>query len=265
MDFAKWQERDLSGERVLYLFLDGIYMRLRPEDKRAVAVLCAYGMLWDGRKVLLHMAVGDKESSACWEAFLEDMKSRGLADPVLSVMDGNSGLRKAVGRKFPNSLVQRCQVHKMRNIVNKLPEVARPTLKKLIHKAFTAKGYREAVEQARAIIEEYKGSFPAAMKCLERDLEESLTALKFPFLHRKQIRTTNLLERLFGEGRRRTKVIPRFRSETSGLCLIFAVLVDASEGWRGVRMEPYLVERLKQIWSDPESTWEDPDLMKFAA
>ncbi len=103
------------------------------------------------------------------------------------------------------------------------------------------------------------------MKCLERDLEESLTALKFPFLHRKQIRTTNLLERLFGEGRRRTKVIPRFRSETSGLCLIFAVLVDASEGWRGVRMEPYLVERLKQIWSDPESTWEDPDLMKFAA
>ena len=100
MDFAKWQERDLSGERVLYLFLDGIYMRLRPEDKRAVAVLCAYGMLWDGRKVLLHMAVGDKESSACWEAFLEDMKSRGLADPVLSVMDGNSGLRKAVGRKF---------------------------------------------------------------------------------------------------------------------------------------------------------------------
>ncbi len=265
MDFAKWQERDLSGERVLYLFLDGIYMRLRPEDKRAVAVLCAYGMLWDGRKVLLHMAVGDKESSACWEAFLEDMKSRGLADPVLSVMDGNSGLRKAVGRKFPNSLVQRCQVHKMRNIVNKLPEVARPTLKKLIHKAFTAKGYREAVEQARAIIEEYKGSFPAAMKCLERDLEESLTALKFPFLHRKQIRTTNLLERLFGEGRRRTKVIPRFRSKTSGLCLIFAVLVDASEGWRGVRMEPYLVERLKQIWSDPESTWKDPDLMKFAA
>ncbi len=103
------------------------------------------------------------------------------------------------------------------------------------------------------------------MKCLERDLEESLTALKFPFLHRKQIRTTNLLERLFGEGRRRPKVIPRFRSETSGLSLVFAVLVDASEGWRGVRMEPYLEERLKQIHTDPESTREDPDLMKFAA
>ena len=264
-EFEKWQDRDLSGNRVVYLFLDGVYLKLRPEDKRPVAILCAYGIQWDGRKVLLHLAVGDKESTACWEAFMEDMKRRELADPVLCVIDGNTGLRKAGGRKFPHSLVQRCQVHKMRNIIIKLPEMARPTLKKLIRKAFTAKSYAEGVEQARAIIEQYKESFPGAIKCLERDLEESLTALKFPFLHRKQIRSTNLLERLFEEGRRRTKVIPRFRSETSGLCLVFAVLVDASEGWRGVRMRPYLQERLKQISSDPESIWEDPDLVRFAA
>ena len=89
--------------------------------------------------------------------------------------------------------------------------------------------------------------FPAAMKCLEQDLEEWMTALKFPFIHRRQIRTTNLLERLFGGGKRRRKIVPRFTSEASGLSLIFAVLVDASEGWRGVGMKAYILDGVKQM------------------
>ncbi len=264
-DFERWQDRDLSEQGVVYMFLDGIYLKLRPEDKRAVAVLCAYGMLWDGRKVLLHLALGDKESMSCWEAFIEDMKQRGLPDPLLVVIDGCSGVRKAVTRKYPHALVQRCQVHKMRNIINKLPHVARSSLRKLIQRAFTAARYEEGLARARSIIEQYKDSFPEAMKCLEQDLEECLAALKFPFAHRVQIRSTNLLERLFGEGKRRTKVIPRFTSEASGLSLVFAVLVDASEGWRGVRMKPYIEERLKQMAVDPDSAWEDPDLINIAA
>lgn len=119
--------------------------------------------------------------------------------------------------------------------------------------------------QAQSIIDQYKDSYPAAMKCLAQDLEECLTALKFPFAHRIQIRSTNQLERLFGEGKRRTKVIPRFTSEASGLSLMFAVLVDASEGWRGVRIEPYIENRLTQMIVDPDSQWEDPDLKKIAA
>ncbi len=103
------------------------------------------------------------------------------------------------------------------------------------------------------------------MKCLEKNLEETLTALKLPLAHRKQARTTNLLERLFGEGKRRSKVIPRFYSETSALSLIFAVLVDASEGWRGVRMTEPIRQRLVQMRDDPDSTWEDPDLTILAA
>lgn len=264
-DFERWQDRDLSDLRILYLFLDGIYLKLRPEDRKSIAVLCAYGMLWNGKKVLLHMAIGDKESTACWEAFLEDMKRRGLCDPLLAVIDGNAGVRKGVRRKLPKTLVQRCQVHKMRNILNKLPQVARPMLKKLIRKAFTAATYEKGLAQARAIIGEYRESFPAAMKCLGQALEECLTVLKFPLLHRRQIRTTNLLERLFGEGKRRTKVIPRFTSESSGLSLVFAVLVDTSEGWRGVRMKDYIEARLKQMQADPDSEWEDPDLKKLAA
>jgi transposase-like protein len=265
VDFERWQDRDLSMDEVVYLFLDGTYLKLRPEDKRAIAVLCAYGVMWDGRKVLLHLAVGDKESEVCWGAFLEDMKRRGLRDPLLVVIDGNSGLRKAVRHKLAGTLVQRCQVHKMRNILSKLPDVARATLKKLIQKAFTARSYTEGLSQARQIVAEYGESFPSAMKCLGQDLEECLTVLKFPFVHRRFIRTTNLLERLFGEGRRRTKVIPRFTSEMSGLSLVFAVLVDASEGWRGVRMRADIQARLKQMLVNPESEWEDPELKKLVA
>lgn len=263
--FRSWQQRDLSKLEVVYLFLDGIYLKLRPEDRKAVAVLCAYGILADGRKVLLHLEVGDKESTACWEGFLEDMKQRGLADPLLVIIDGNAGCRKAVRRKLRGALVQRCQVHKMRNIMCKLPSVARATLKKLIQRAFTAATYAEGLSQTRAIIGQYQEAFPAAMTCLGQNLEECLTALKFPLAHRKQIRTTNLLERLFGEGRRRSKVIPRFHSETSGLTLLYAVLIDASEGWRGVRMTDALRERLVKMRTDPDSEWSDPDVELLAA
>lgn len=106
---------------------------------------------------------------------------------------------------------------------------------------------------------------PFRMKCLEMDLEECLTVLMFPFAHRVKSRTTNLLERLFGEGKRRTKVIPKFTTESSGMMLLFVVLVDASEGWRGVRMPPHILHRLEQIAEHPDSEWEDPDLMKLAA
>jgi putative transposase len=263
--FDQWQDRDLSMYNIEYLFLDGIYLKLRPEDKRAVAILCAYGITEKGKKVLLHLAVGDKESTACWEAFLEDIKARGLNEPLLTVLDGNSGVRRAVKNKLPGSLIQRCQVHKMRNIINKLPHAARATLKKLIYKAFTAKTHAGGKKAAEKIIAEYRDMFPEAMKCLEKDLEECLTVLKFPYLHRRMIRTTNILERLFGEGKRRTKVIPRFWSETSGMSLVFAVLLDASEGWRGVKMPDHIRSRLLVMRTDPDRYWKDPELEKIAA
>jgi putative transposase len=251
-DFARWQERDLSEHKILYLFCDGIYLRLRPEDQKAVAVLCAYGIKDDGRKVLLHLEVGDKESTVCWKSFFEDLKSRGLAEPLLAVIDGNSGLRRAVRESFPDAWVQRCQVHRMRNILCKLPEKARPGLKKLLQKAFTAQSFRAGLEQAQGIVAAYQEDYPEAMKCLATDLEECLTALRFPERHRKRIRTTNLLERLFGEGRRRSKIVPRFMNEGSGLSLMFAVLVDASASWHGVKINAAMLHQLKALQSNSQ-------------
>jgi transposase-like protein len=252
-DFEGWQNRDLSEHKILYLFCDGIYLRLRPEDERAAAVLCAYGIREDGRKVLLHLAVGERESTVCWKSFFEDMKQRGLAQPLLVVIDGNSGLRKAMRECFPDAWVQRCQVHRMRNILCKLPEKARPGLKRLIQKAFTAASYKKGLAQAQGIVAMYREQFSEAMKCLAMDLEEVLTALRFPETHRQRIRTTNLLERLFGEGQRRAKVVPRFMSERSGLSLLFAVLVDASANWRGVKITPGVSRQLEDLRKKSES------------
>jgi putative transposase len=246
-DFERWQNRDLSEHRILYLFCDGIYLRLRPEDERAAAVLCAYGIREDGRKVLLHLAVGDKESTVCWKSFFQDMKGRGLTEPLLVIVDGNSGLRRAVRECFPNAWVQRCQGHRMRNVLCKLPEKARPGLKRLLQKAFTAATHKKGLEEAQGIVAAYRDHFPEAMKCLATDLEEVLTTLRFPESHRKRIRTTNLLERLFGEGKRRAKVIPRFLSERSGLSLMFAVLVDASAAWRGVKITSAVSRQLEDL------------------
>lgn len=255
-DFERWQNRDLSSLKPLYLFCDGIYLKLRTEDERAVAILCAYAIQEDGKKALLHLAVGDKESTVCWKSFFEDMKGRGLKEPLLTILDGNSGLRRAVRECFPNSLVQRCQVHKMRNILCKLPEKARAGLKKLIQRAFTAKSAEAGLEQAQGIVAVYEKDYPEAMKCLKADLAEVLTALRFPDTHRKRIRTTNLLERLFGEGKRRSKVIPRFMNESSGLSLTFAVLLDASAQWRGVRMTPTVCEQIAKIRAEISKTSE---------
>jgi putative transposase len=246
-DFSRWQGRDLSGHRILYLFVDGHYLRLRAEDDTAIAVLCAYGIEENGQKVLLHLAVGDRESKSCWKSFFQDMKTRGLADPLLAVLDGNAGLRSALRECWPQALVQRCQVHKMRNILCKLPERARAGIKKLIQKAFTAKTLAEGLEQARGIVAMYQDDYPEAMKCLAADLEECLTVLRLPEAHRKRVRTTNLLERLFGEGRRRSKVIPRFIQESSGMSLVFAVLTDASAHWHGVRINAALLAQIKSL------------------
>jgi len=201
----------------------------------------------------LHLAVGDKESTVCWKSFFQDMKQRGLVEPLLVILDGNSGLRKAVRDCFPGSWVQRCQVHRMRNILCKLPEKARPGLKKLIQKAFTAQSHKVGRQRAQAVVAMYEQEYPEAMKCLATDLEEVFTTLRFPESHRKRIRTTNLLERLFGEGRRRSKVVPRFMSERSGLSLLFAVLVEASAGWHGVKIAPALAQQLQALRPHPST------------
>lgn len=246
-DFEAWRKRDLSELGVLYLFLDGQYHAARQGTDEKEGVFSAYAILEDGRPVLLHLDLGPRESYDAWLSFLQDMVARGLREPLLVIFDGALGLHKAVKRMWPRAFRQRCQVHKMRNILSKLPRLMQGQMKRLIQQVFLASSHALALKRGRALIAQFRDRYPAAMQCLERDLEECVTYLRFPSVHHVRIRTTNRLERLNGEGRRRTKVIPRFPTERSCLALLFASLVTASKRWRGVKMSPAAIKQLQLL------------------
>jgi transposase-like protein len=240
-EFEAWRKRDLSDLNVLYLFLDGQYHAARQGTDEKEGVLSAYAILEDGRPVLLHLDIGPRESYDAWLSFLQDMVARGLKDPLLVMLMGLRAFR------------QRCQVHKMRNILAKLPRAMQGQIKRLIHQVFRASSHAQALKRGRALIAQFRDRYPAAMQCLERDLEECVTYLRFPTLHDHRIRTTNRLERLNGEGRRRTKVIPRFPTERSCLSLLFASLVTASKRWRGVKMTPAAIKQLQLLRAETQT------------
>jgi putative transposase len=246
-DFETWRRRDLSDLPVVYVFLDGQYHAARQGTDEKEGVLSAYALLEDGRPVLLHLDLGPRESYDAWLSFLQDLVGRGLRAPLLVVMDGAAGLVKAVKRVWPHAYRQRCQVHKMRNILAKLPRLMQAKMKGLVQQVFLATSYAVALKRGRDLIAKFKDRYPAAMECLERDLGECVTYLRFPEAHHRRIRTTNRLERLNGEGRRRTKVIPRFPTERSCLTLLYASLMAASKLWRGLPMTAAILRQLAQL------------------
>lgn len=246
-DFESWRQRSLAGLDLLYLFVDGMHLKLDPERDQKQPVLLAYGILWDGRKVLLHVDVGDRESYEACLGFLRDMTERGLRPPLLYCSDDCPGLRKALKAVWPKSLPQKCQAHKMRNILAKLPRGVQGEIKKQLHRVLRARDYEQGLARGRKLIADYRDRYPNAMDCLAKSLEECITCLKLPESHRRRVRTTNTLERLIEEARRRTKVIGPMANERSGLSLIHAVLVDVSKRWRGIKMEAADLEKLNAL------------------
>jgi transposase-like protein len=246
-DFDTWRQRDLSDLPIVYLFLDGQYHAARQGTDEKEGVLSGYALLDDGRPVLLHLDLGPRESYDAWLSFLQDLTARGLRDPLLVILDGAPGLVKAVKRVWPHAFRQRCQVHKMRNILAKLPRLMRTKMHGLVQQVFLAPTYALAIKRGRALISRFRDRYTAAMDCLEHDLEECVTYLRFPEAHHRRIRTTNRLERLNGEGRRRTKVIPRFPTERSCLTLLYATLIAASKQWRGLAMTTAIGKQLQVL------------------
>jgi len=194
---------------------------------------------------LLQLALGSRESYDSWLSFLHDMVTRGLGEPLLVTSDKHKGLKKTVREVFPHAFKQPCLAHKMRNILCKLPRKAEGEMKSLVHQVFYAQSYEEGLELRQELIARFRDRYTSAMECLEGDLRECLTYLQFPKAYWKTIRTSNLLERTFGEGKRRTKVIPRFPTESSGLRLFYASLITASQSWKGIRITP-------DIWLEVE-------------
>ena len=251
-EFDAWKRKDLSGSRIDYLYLDGSYFKMHPKAK-AEPVLVAWGIDTDGKPVLLGLAPGATESADAWIAFLTDLTERGMSAPLLVISDGGKGLCTAIERCFANSVHQRCTIHVCRNVLAKVPKHAQSDMKGDYWAIFDKiegsgdKALAEGRRRARRFIAKWKPLYPSAIACVEDNLEALLAYLVFPAEHHKRIRHSNLIERTFGETRRRVKVIGRLPGEQSCLSLVWAVLDRASKGWRGLTMTPDALRHLQDL------------------
>jgi transposase-like protein len=248
-----WQQyeafatRDLSGLEIAYLFLDGVAERLNPSERRQ-AVLCAWGIDVEGFKHLLHLSPGTKEDATSCREFIQDMKRRGLCDPLLVTTDGAPGLVKAVEECFPRSSRQRCLVHKTRNLQVKVTdEQLWPQFKAEAGSVYQAANVETARLLRDGFVKRWQKKFPTAVACFEEDFEACVAHLLFPVTHRRAIRSTNLLERLFEENRRRTKVLPHAFGERPMLKLMFAAVIRAAGKWRKLKVTNFEREQLRQL------------------
>jgi putative transposase len=252
-EFAAWRTRDLSGVGLDYLFLDASHFKMHP-GAPAEPVLAAWGIDGDGKPVFVGLAPASSESTDAWDDFLADLKERGLRDPLLGISDGAAGLIGAFDRAFPASLRQRCLVHRARNVLAKVSVHDQPWVKAdfwAIFEVGDAEPGDDAVavahRQAAEFATKWNSRYPSAVACVTGDLASLTVHLRFPAEHWHRIRHSNLIERTFGETRRRTKVIGRLPGERSCLSLVWAVLDRASRGWRGLTMTPRALRLLQDL------------------
>jgi transposase-like protein len=233
-EFKQWKRRDLTELKVAYLILDGTRLAVRAGTKEKEAVLVAWGFLEDGSLEPLSISLGSQESYNAWKWFLEDMVKRGLQEPLLVVIDGCPGLVKAVKEVFSVSDIQRCTKHKTENVLDKVLKEDREKVKDSLRKIFYAPTYDHAKEAVELFKGKWGRKYPSAVEILTEDIELCLTYYKYPYRHWKRIRTTNVVERSFGEVKRRTKGIGRFQDEQRALAMVYWQLKELR--WYGVNM-----------------------------
>ena len=234
--FNAWRRRDLSLENIIYLFLDGIYLGVRGNSRNKEAVLVAHGITREGKRVVLHLSLGVSESTESWKGVLNDLVERGLNEPLLLVTDGNPGLLRAIKEIWPEVARQRCAIHRIRNVLARVPKKKQDEVRKAVTRIFYAACLDDARDEARQFLSRYSREFPTACETLAQHLEECLTFYRFPERHWKHIRTSNVIERSFKEVKRRTRVVGRFPNETSALVMVFSLLDEERMKWRKVRI-----------------------------
>ena len=248
-EYKKFISRDLGCYDLIYLFVDGVYESLRRMTGRKEAILCAWGILATGEKIILHLSLGNRKNCQIWTEFFREMQNRGLRVPMLIISDGGPGLKKAIDDCFPESMRQRCIAHKLRNIANKLNEAGQRELMPLIKDIYYQTDREIAKIISMKVIDDYSSKYPSAINCFQEDLESCLNFMKFPVGHHRFIRTTNLLERTFEEQKRRTKTIPRFFDEQSCIKLVFGTMIRVSEKWKRMKMAEFELTILRNMRS----------------
>jgi transposase-like protein len=247
--FDQFKRRDLYDIQLAALFLDAVFLAVRPDGPKE-GVLVAWGFTKDGERVLLSVMLGMREAHEDWLALGRDLIARGLGAPMLIVADGAPGLIKAVEQCWPASDRQHCCVHRVRNLLAKLPEREREHLRQAYWQALDqAINERDGKHRLQALVDQLdKAGYTAAARCLADDLDALVVHLRYPGRHRRRWRSTNLLERSLGEVKRRTKVIGRFPGETSCLTLVWAVLdLYITNATNGIKFSQLERQRLKRM------------------
>jgi len=234
-----FSQRDLSGVDYVYLWADGIHVNIRLEEHR-LCLLVLIGVRTDGRKELVALADGYRESSESWADLLRDCARRGMSAPVLAVGDGALGFWGALREVFPTTREQRCWFHKSANVLSALPKSAHPGAKKALAEIWNAEDRRHALDAVTSFKAVYGAKFGKAVAKITDDLDELLAFYDFPAEHWIHLRTTNPIESTFATVRHRTKITRGPGSRAAGLAMAFKLIQAAQDRWRAVN-GPHLV------------------------
>jgi transposase-like protein len=272
---AQWQDeakafqaRDLSGVDYVYVWADGIHVNVRLDEER-LCLLVLIGVRADGRKELITLTDGYRESTGSWADLLRDARRRGMRAPVLAVGDGALGFWGALGEVFPQTRAQRCWFHKIANVLSALPKSAHPGAKKALAEIWNAEDREHAEAAVKVFANLYGAKWPKAVAKITDDVQELLAFFDYPAEHWIHLRTTNPIESTFATVRHRTKVTKGPGSKAAGIAMAFKLIEAAQERWRAVNA-PHLValvragarfERGKLVERDPalEATQADTD------
>ncbi len=230
----KWRTRDLSPENIKYLYIDGVNFSMRVTDSiEKVPYLVIIGVDLNGYKKVLLIQQGDKESASTWRQVFKDLKKRGLnyQNIKLGIMDGLSGLEKVFKEEFPNAAVQRCQVHVARNVISKVPQKHKKEIADDLRSIFYASSKDKAKAFYKEFKDKYEKEFPSAFKSLSNSIESCLSFFEFPEEEWISLRTTNVIERLNKEFKRRTKPMEILAGETSSYNLLSFISYKMELSW----------------------------------
>jgi putative transposase len=229
-----WGERSLAGKHYVYVWADGVHFNIRLEQDRQ-CILVLMGATTDGRKELIAVSDGYRESEQSWKELLLDVKARGLElEPALAVGDGALGFWKAIRQVWPSTRCQRCWVHKSANVLDKLPKGAQPKAKAALHAVYEAETRAKAEKAFDLFISTYEAKYPKAVDCLAKDREALLAFYDFPAEHWRHIRTTNPIESTFATVRLRHGKTKGNGSRAACLAMVFKLMEAASRTWRAL-------------------------------
>ena len=238
-EYQGWRKRSLEGKEYIYIWADGIYFNVRLEEDR-LACLVIIGVRPDGRKEVIALEDGYRESTESWASLLRDLKRRGMPAPILGIGDGNLGFWAALREVYPEAEEQRCWKHKVANVLDKLPKRLQPRAKEMLHEIMRAPDRESALEDIVRFSQEFAARYPKAVETLVKDQDRLLTFFDFPAEHWLHLRTTNAIESTFSTVKARTKQTRGAGSRKAGLAMAFKLLLAAEKRWRRVNA-PYLV------------------------